>query len=333
MIVTRATTGPTVSGVRRAALGAGHLRAAPRLAPGVALAVAGVVLLSGCTEFRRTILGEKRAPLDETQVVQVPPLAIPPDYELRPPASSDALDRKTKDERAMRAGAFDERGTSVADRFVAAKDRSGAYVPGGMVRADGADGQAGTAGGIPTAPGYDPQGQGAASGNPSDPAGNPYTAQQAALPSGSYPPTPGYGAYGATPQAYGAPYPQPSYPQSYGVPQAYGAPLPSQGYGGGYGTPTPSGYGGPTPSQGYGGYPQPAYPAPGQPGYGAPQAPQAYATPPAYGAANVPVPAPVQGQSAGERSLVARAAGASTGDTQCRSVVTDAYGRQVCADR
>ncbi len=45
----------------------------------------GAVLLSGCTEARRALGYEKSAP-DEFQVVERAPLAVPPDFSLRPPA-------------------------------------------------------------------------------------------------------------------------------------------------------------------------------------------------------------------------------------------------------
>lgn len=49
------------------------------------LAVMAVTLLSGCTDARRA-LGFEKAPPDEFQVVERAPLAIPPDFSLRPPS-------------------------------------------------------------------------------------------------------------------------------------------------------------------------------------------------------------------------------------------------------
>jgi hypothetical protein len=50
-----------------------------------ALAVLATLVLSGCTDARRA-LGYEKAPPDEFQVVERAPLALPPDFSLRPPA-------------------------------------------------------------------------------------------------------------------------------------------------------------------------------------------------------------------------------------------------------
>ncbi|MBI5164068.1 MAG: DUF3035 domain-containing protein [Magnetospirillum sp.] len=47
------------------------------------------LLLSGCTEAKRA-LGYEKSPPDEFQVVQRAPLAMPPDFSLRPPAPGTA---------------------------------------------------------------------------------------------------------------------------------------------------------------------------------------------------------------------------------------------------
>jgi hypothetical protein len=49
------------------------------------LALLGAIALSGCTDARRA-LGYEKAPPDEFQVVERAPLAMPPDFSLRPPA-------------------------------------------------------------------------------------------------------------------------------------------------------------------------------------------------------------------------------------------------------
>lgn len=52
----------------------------------IAVLVLVVFVLQGCGQVRDTLgLGSKRAP-DEMQVVSRPPLSLPPDYNLRPPA-------------------------------------------------------------------------------------------------------------------------------------------------------------------------------------------------------------------------------------------------------
>lgn len=59
-----------------------------RLAPALraaSFAVLATLALSGCTEARRA-LGYEKAPPDEFQVVERAPLALPPDFALRPPA-------------------------------------------------------------------------------------------------------------------------------------------------------------------------------------------------------------------------------------------------------
>jgi hypothetical protein len=49
------------------------------------VALIGAIALSGCTDARRA-LGYEKAPPDEFQVVERAPLAMPPDFSLRPPA-------------------------------------------------------------------------------------------------------------------------------------------------------------------------------------------------------------------------------------------------------
>jgi hypothetical protein len=49
------------------------------------LAVLAATLLSGCTDARKA-LGFEKAPPDEFQVVERAPLAMPPDFSLRPPS-------------------------------------------------------------------------------------------------------------------------------------------------------------------------------------------------------------------------------------------------------
>ncbi|MCR6630020.1 MAG: DUF3035 domain-containing protein [Magnetospirillum sp.] len=56
-----------------------------RLLGAVSLALLGAVALSGCTEARRA-MGYEKAPPDEFQVVERAPLAMPPDFSLRPPS-------------------------------------------------------------------------------------------------------------------------------------------------------------------------------------------------------------------------------------------------------
>ena len=60
-------------------------------------ALAGVVLLSGCSDFNRAVGKAKSAP-DEFQVVVRPPLTLPPNFNFRPdvqeaaePAGNDAV--------------------------------------------------------------------------------------------------------------------------------------------------------------------------------------------------------------------------------------------------
>lgn len=49
------------------------------------VAVGAAIALSGCTDARRA-LGFEKAPPDEFQVVERAPLAMPPDFSLRPPS-------------------------------------------------------------------------------------------------------------------------------------------------------------------------------------------------------------------------------------------------------
>ena len=50
--------------------------------------------LSGCTDVRRS-LGYEKAPPDEFQVVDRPPLTLPPDFSLRPPQPGAARPQET----------------------------------------------------------------------------------------------------------------------------------------------------------------------------------------------------------------------------------------------
>jgi Protein of unknown function (DUF3035) len=54
------------------------------LALGLSFLLAGSLLLGGCTDLKRALGMEKVVP-DEFAVVQSAPLALPPDYSLRPP--------------------------------------------------------------------------------------------------------------------------------------------------------------------------------------------------------------------------------------------------------
>ncbi|MBC7953930.1 MAG: DUF3035 domain-containing protein [Rhodospirillaceae bacterium] len=63
-----------------------------RLAPALraaSFAVLATLALSGCSEARRA-LGYEKAPPDEFQVVERAPLALPPDFALRPPSPGAA---------------------------------------------------------------------------------------------------------------------------------------------------------------------------------------------------------------------------------------------------
>ena len=49
-----------------------------------------LVLLSGCSQASRRWFGVERTPPDESVIGTNPPLTMPPDYRLRPPASKDS---------------------------------------------------------------------------------------------------------------------------------------------------------------------------------------------------------------------------------------------------
>lgn len=63
------------------------------------MAVVVTLALSGCTDARRA-LGYEKAPPDEFQVVERAPLAMPPDFSLRPPApgSTRPQEANTRDQ-------------------------------------------------------------------------------------------------------------------------------------------------------------------------------------------------------------------------------------------
>ena len=86
--------------------------------------VAAALVLGGCGELRRVVLGEKRSGPDESQVVEVPPLAIPPDFEMRPPTDVTESDRLARDERALRSGSLQGSG-SPAERLAQIKAQAG----------------------------------------------------------------------------------------------------------------------------------------------------------------------------------------------------------------
>lgn len=56
-----------------------------RVLAAASVALLAAIALSGCTEARRA-LGYEKAPPDEFQVVERAPLALPPDFSLRPPS-------------------------------------------------------------------------------------------------------------------------------------------------------------------------------------------------------------------------------------------------------
>jgi len=67
----------------------------PRSVLGLAVLSLGLGLaLSGCTDVRRS-LGYEKAPPDEFQVVDRPPLTLPPDFSLRPPQPGTARPQET----------------------------------------------------------------------------------------------------------------------------------------------------------------------------------------------------------------------------------------------
>ena len=97
--------------------------------------VAAALVLGGCGELRRVVLGEKRSGPDESQVVEVPPLAIPPDFEMRPPTDVTESDRLARDERALRSGSLQGSG-SPAERLAQIKAQAGYIAPEGQIRSD-----------------------------------------------------------------------------------------------------------------------------------------------------------------------------------------------------
>ena len=48
-----------------------------------------LVMLAGCTKASRQWMGFERTPPDQTAIKTNPPLIMPPDFDLRPPASSE----------------------------------------------------------------------------------------------------------------------------------------------------------------------------------------------------------------------------------------------------
>ncbi len=60
------------------------------------LAVSGLVVvsLSGCgswTDIKRA-MGIEKTPISDTEIVQLPPLVVPPDYQIRPPSDGSPSD-------------------------------------------------------------------------------------------------------------------------------------------------------------------------------------------------------------------------------------------------
>lgn len=306
----------------------------------------------GCADVRNVLLGKKVAPPDESKVAELPPLAVPPDFELRPPPEDTEDSRIEKDTRALKSGLLKGRGAS-ADRFVEARERGGYY--------DGSP--AGKA-----ADGEDPYAQARLSGDiDALPDANAAPADGAIAPAGSNRAAaigqPGYGAsaYGAvlTPSgSYAQVGPYPAYGPSISAPvypmQSYQAPLPMPvPPAGGDSAMTPSGSYAPTPSGGYAATPSGAYAVPAyqqpvspqsdyrQPIYQQPVSPQgAYYGPqsaPLSQAASrtpIPVPAPAPGQSPAETALIVRAASAATSQPlpNCAHTVVDANGAARCVD-
>ena len=61
-----------------------HNRSSRRLAAPLVFLALGALVLSGCSGARQTF-GLDRKPPDEFSVVTRAPLAVPPEYQLRPP--------------------------------------------------------------------------------------------------------------------------------------------------------------------------------------------------------------------------------------------------------
>ncbi|MBI1245636.1 MAG: DUF3035 domain-containing protein [Alphaproteobacteria bacterium] len=81
------------------------IRRPRRLAGPVALALVGVLALGGCAETRKALGWEKSAP-DEFRIVSRAPLALPPDYGLRPPAPGAARPNEATPQDAARTAVF-----------------------------------------------------------------------------------------------------------------------------------------------------------------------------------------------------------------------------------
>ncbi|MCX8505536.1 MAG: DUF3035 domain-containing protein [Alphaproteobacteria bacterium] len=56
-----------------------------------------LVMLGGCTKASRRWMGFERTPPDQTAIKTNPPLIMPPDFDLRPPAKSENGGESDKD--------------------------------------------------------------------------------------------------------------------------------------------------------------------------------------------------------------------------------------------